>query len=699
MRGTSRTASAPQAQVLWLPIVVLLLFWLHRDLKAADHLPESRMMWLWISVLAMFVSVGLAQAIDAAIRPGRTVLSGGRSLEMPTIMVPFLGSLLVYLTRFAPHWPWVGAGVMALLACALVRIMAVRVTVPKPVAQPIPPAKAQPLPEHDEQDIQWDLFISYTARDSNEVRRVAESLIRHGYRPWFAEYEIRPEEWDQPEVIARKLAEGVSRSRRFLVFTNDAWAKSEWCNEEMKQILRRVGDMEARGLIASGFEAVAEVRLPPSPEPHASFPFFKDKNIRHFVVQKDILEVWPFLEQELMWLSRRTDEAGILEREALIPRSTPAFLPGGYEFELGGLEEREDVFDPGAQAKGWEFSCYSGEWLGESMKLRVMINPFRNKLGVLTAMPSVSDDRSIHRQLVAYNHKMRTEDTGYAPLGTHLVLMRDGHSGYAASDLTADGKGRSRLTRLYDFPLNHSHSCRKCGQPLVFLHPDEASRTEDVIATCQNVNCAHAEQWSRLEHQAFGEVEFSFVLPTDEGGEAAGRKRLARLSPLMEKVALSIRSRWTQPLVEWQAVLFRLIMLGVMLEGYRYCGIALSATWIKALWLAGAGFACVQLFFSLVLPFERRMLMGRCYGFKMALPLGTWFPRIWNVGKGSIQQSLLVLLAGLWPAGLSAIGVAFFMPTAVLPLAAVAGAAVAIAGMANLTGPISKGPAEGHVQL
>lgn len=669
------------AKMLAWPLALLLGWWVYRESIDAGAV-HSTLAWVAIAFLCFGVGLGLAGAFACIVWPCQVIAAsraGRGACAEPVVITSVSGSILIFMTMEIALWPWVAGAALLVLSLAVIRCMRARIPTVKPPAVSIVPDEARPLSPRSAQSPRWDVFISYRATDSNAVRRVADSMIRQGYRPWFAEYEIPPGEWSDTEAIAQRLAEAVAGSRYFLVFTNDLWAGSKWCNEEMRVILHRLREMKGGGAVSSFAEVMAEVCLPPSSRPHLLFPELSE--VRRCVVNKDPLEVWDFLERELGWMRRRSSEEPLINAEAVLPRTAKGVVAGGFTFDLGGLEAREDVFDPAFSTAGWEFSSYSGQWMGEELKLRVLVNPFANKLGVQTAIPGVSDDRAIHRRFVARFSEFLKSCEGTTSLGTHLVHLPRGHAAFGATIRSRSGPDGEALGRMYDIPLQRTWRCRKCGGPLAFSEPPERGVSEDVIAACGNAECSYAELWPRWEHDTVGEIEFSFVTKARPAAEGDGRAQLAALAPLMEAVALSTRRRWWSGLVEWQAVAFRLLFLVAAFEAFRYCWIALSPTWLQALWLTIAGFAAAELVFAVGLPSERRDVMRSWFGGKTKLPLGTWFPRLWNVAKGSVLSALFVALAGFVPMGLIA-GVAVFrLQPEHLPLAAALGAATAIAGM------------------
>lgn len=81
------------------------------------------------------------------------------------------------------------------------------------------------------------IFVSYRSQDANGVRGISEFLLANNFDVWFAEYHVISLIYDQfNEDLNRELDLALSRCRTALVFTNDAWADSPYCQDEIRFI-------------------------------------------------------------------------------------------------------------------------------------------------------------------------------------------------------------------------------------------------------------------------------------------------------------------------------------------------------------------------------------------------------------------------------------------------------------------------------
>jgi len=682
MRGRSKTFVNNITGPISLVATILMFWWIRRTLPDFAIHPPDKSAWVLIFVICMFCGVSLAQVFMMALWPRQVILAGGRrGAALPFVMGLILfGTILVAITRHIPLWPGITAVALAPMLIAVVRTFRCRLPTVKPEVLPMTPVD-RPQVTTRTTDYRWDIFLSYRVTpDSNAVRRFAESLLRQGYRPWFAEYEIPMDEWDDKEAIARRLAEGVAGSRYFLVFTNDAWAESVWCNAEMNAILEKTASESATRAPLGGI--VAEVRLPPATKPHVVFPPLADAP--HFDVRDDILEVWQFIERDLRWLPLRHAEEPLRQEEDAVRLSRSLTLVGGYRTRLGGLAEREDVFDPAHRVGQHEVQIFDGEWRGKPVRLRITTNPFRGNMRLYAGVPSVSDDRSVHRTLVLSFRDWAREAENLQPLATHVVHLADGHSAFAMSSLIRGQSSACRVERRYVLPLHPQLKCPRCKKGLVMLDESAQPSPNDILVACENSACDFAELWPVWEQRLLGEMEYEFLLPVGEPTRESGLLAQAEFAPLMDATVISTRRRWFAPMLEWQAVAVLAFFSWVAVEGYRFQHIALGSPRTQAVWATLAGYFAAGTVLSAFLGPVRRRIMAFRYGAKTKVPLGSWFVRWWNVAKGAMVFSLLAMVAGLLPAGLIAIICIGLAPERAVAFAPVLGAAVCILAAAQM---------------
>ena len=123
----------------------------------------------------------------------------------------------------------------------------------------IPKAAFTPLPEYspatisdlvrpvsrDEMDVSeiggamsssnYDVFISHATEDKDAVvRPLATSLVSHGLRVWYDEYELRI-----GDSLRRKIDSGLKRSRFGVVIISPSFFKKNWPEYELDGLVTR----------------------------------------------------------------------------------------------------------------------------------------------------------------------------------------------------------------------------------------------------------------------------------------------------------------------------------------------------------------------------------------------------------------------------------------------------------------------------
>jgi hypothetical protein len=104
----------------------------------------------------------------------------------------------------------------------------------------------------------WDLFISYKSEDVTVVRAVVDQLIGSGLRVWFAEYQILLQNYDR---FQEALDTGLRNCASAVVFTNNRYANSEYCQHELRVLLDRLPP-----------ESILEIMIPREELPHTHSP-------------------------------------------------------------------------------------------------------------------------------------------------------------------------------------------------------------------------------------------------------------------------------------------------------------------------------------------------------------------------------------------------------------------------------------------
>jgi len=78
----------------------------------------------------------------------------------------------------------------------------------------------------------YDVFISYSARDRADVRTIAESLRRDGFRVWFDQWSLPP-----GGNVQREIVDGVQRSNTLVQCLSRHGLGSEWAATEREILL------------------------------------------------------------------------------------------------------------------------------------------------------------------------------------------------------------------------------------------------------------------------------------------------------------------------------------------------------------------------------------------------------------------------------------------------------------------------------
>src|SRR5436190_11541966 len=107
-------------------------------------------------------------------------------------------------------------------------------------------------------ELQYDVFLSYSSRDKAVVRSVAERLRADGLRVWFDEWEIKP-----GDSIPAKIEEGLEHSRVLVLCMSANAFGSDWAqleagtfrfrdplNKERRFIPLRLDDALIKGSLA-----------------------------------------------------------------------------------------------------------------------------------------------------------------------------------------------------------------------------------------------------------------------------------------------------------------------------------------------------------------------------------------------------------------------------------------------------------------
>ncbi len=91
--------------------------------------------------------------------------------------------------------------------------------------------------QSDDMKPKYDAFVSYKSEDANEVRTIVDSLLANGLNVWFAEYFVLLPKYDDFQAL---IDSAIDSSHHGILFTNEAWARSLYCQLEVLRLARRI---------------------------------------------------------------------------------------------------------------------------------------------------------------------------------------------------------------------------------------------------------------------------------------------------------------------------------------------------------------------------------------------------------------------------------------------------------------------------
>jgi hypothetical protein len=275
---------------------------------------------------------------------------------------------------------------------------------------------------------QYDLFISYKSDDVHLVRPVAERLLASGVRVWFAEYEIL---LIQRNAWARAVAGGIRKSRYAVCFTNDTFARSPDCREELEHVLA-----------CKAGENIIEIQCPPEALTHREYPKLADSPHTSFQCA----------DETLRFLGRVTGlriEPGDGGERAARPTSFP-FGQTGYSLDLDGWEiERgipqitPETADP--DTYGPRFRRWSASTL---LWGHLLLGPQDMQRAAFA--PNEDSDRAYYEAAVEFAWLFYGKKWKQQCLGVHLITLGGAkHPAFTTRVLPGT------LSRLYSLVLPH----------------------------------------------------------------------------------------------------------------------------------------------------------------------------------------------------------------------------------------------------
>ena len=74
-----------------------------------------------------------------------------------------------------------------------------------------------------------EIFISHTESDEKTARKLADKLVRLGFRVWNPERDMYP-----GDNIAKEISEAIERSEAMVLLLSADWERSHWVRRQMQ---------------------------------------------------------------------------------------------------------------------------------------------------------------------------------------------------------------------------------------------------------------------------------------------------------------------------------------------------------------------------------------------------------------------------------------------------------------------------------
>ena len=104
----------------------------------------------------------------------------------------------------------------------------------------------------------YDVFVSYSSKDSRYVRAFAEALMERGLRVWYDESSIRV-----GDTFLSSISDALEHSRYFVVLVSPEYLSSSWANFELGVALGRKWSSQKANVLPIYLSEVDRSTLPP----------------------------------------------------------------------------------------------------------------------------------------------------------------------------------------------------------------------------------------------------------------------------------------------------------------------------------------------------------------------------------------------------------------------------------------------------
>lgn len=272
----------------------------------------------------------------------------------------------------------------------------------------------------------FDIFVSYKSRNATTVRHVVEQLIANDLKPWFAEYQLlfedqlkilNADEFTRDFLIRKAIHDGINKSNYGLAFTNNSYARSIYCQDELNNLFYKLGP-----------NRVIEVMIPKENEPHQVF-----ENLRlspNIIYSGNINDILLFIERQMNYSFKYKSYYSTKKSVAQSKIFQGKCLGRPYTIDISGWE----LIDEGgisigpASEKGPDLvRCDDQDFL----KMNLFFGKEFDPIAITNRLQYDPDNRDMYNKLMAYA-KDHISYIRALPRGVHLFF----HSGFSHIALT-----------------------------------------------------------------------------------------------------------------------------------------------------------------------------------------------------------------------------------------------------------------------
>lgn len=345
------------------------------------------------------------------------------------------------------------------------------------------------------EQMHFDIFISYKLETANVVREIAQRLTAAGLTVWFAEYEISLDAFSDERVLNARIEEGIAQSQTAVVFSNDRWAESDWCRKEMEWIQKNLRPNQ-----------VVEICIPFEARPREEFHHLQQaaKSGRAMTFDGDVERAVQFI---LTNLAPTHVEAARKTSMVTTALSRPQKFSFGVsiDFEKAGIQV-QGVRKPLVTERVFPGVHYhlTSLVMARQVEILIVINPFRSALNAHPLHERAnSDDRIVHASYRDYAktwlEKLQVECRGvhvyFWKQRSHLALsyvadstsseLPGWHRRYAFVVTSPDGQETGELD--ITFRVEAASFAEFCGLAVVF---DRAAQSADYVPQKALTDCS-----------------------------------------------------------------------------------------------------------------------------------------------------------------------------------------------------------------